>query len=773
MPKISIKQMDNFTPAKAREVAKEAYIYGFPLVDNYRVMHSFFVNRGGMEFKAPWNEIHNEARVYTPDDRTIQTPNSDTPYSQLGTDLRAEPLVITVPAVEEGRYYSLQFIDLYTFNYAYVGSRATGDEAGSFLLVGPNWTGQQPEGIKAVIRSETEIGWVQYRTQLFNPDDIDDVKQVQAGYKVQPLSAFLGQPAPAAAPEVDFINPLTPERQLTSLEFFNVLNFVLQFCPTHSSEVELMARFAKIGVGSDGSFEFAKLPPEIKKAVEDGIADAWRSFAEFKKTQLDTGILTANDGYGTREFMDNNYLGRMSSAVLGIYGNSKEEAMYPAYYVDADGGKLDTAENRYTLRFAPDQLPPVNAFWSITIYELPESLLVANPLNRYLINSPMLPELTRDADGGLTLYLQHESPGNSKESNWLPAPNGEFLLIMRLYWPKEDALDGTWQAPPLQRVTTDAAAGVMVTVENFVRAETDTYFAAVVRDDGFGKFHPTRELAPIDGQTVIRLNRDTLYSSAVFDLDAGPVTIALPDAGSRFLSMQIIDEDHYTHGVIYEPGSHTLTREAIGTRYVVTAIRILVDPLNPTDLEEVHKLQDAVQAEQASPGDFEVPNWDPVSQKKVRDALIVLADTLPDKNRMFGAKGEVDPVRHLLGAASAWGGNPDKDAVYLNITPEENDGETIYSLTVKDVPVDGFWSISIYNAAGYFEPNEANVYTLNNLTAEKGDDGSVNVQFGGCDGQTPNCLPITPGWNYMVRLYRPQNKILDGTWTFPEAKPVD
>ena len=435
---------------EARAIAKEAYIYGFPVVDNYRVMHSFFVDRDGKDFKAAWNEIHNEARVFTPNDTTIQTPNSDTPYSQIGTDLRAEPLVITVPAVDEDRYYSLQFIDLFTHNYAYVGSRETGSEAGSFLLAGPKWKGDKPDGIDAIIRSETELGWVQFRTQLFNADDISGVKKVQAGYQVQPLSRFLGKTAPPAVPAVKFVQPLSREAQRTSLDFYRVLDFALQFCPVHPSEKELRARLERLGIGT-GAFDPSKLAPEIRDAIKDGMADAWKEFAEYKRTQLDTGIKTAADGYGTREFFKNDYIGRMSSAVLGIYGNTAEEAMYPAYFVDSEGQPMN-GSNRYVMRFAPGELPPVNSFWSVTMYAMPESRLVANPLNRYLINSPMLPDLSRDADGGLTLYLQNDSPGQEKESNWLPAPEGEFIVIMRLYWPKESALSGDWKQPLLVRV---------------------------------------------------------------------------------------------------------------------------------------------------------------------------------------------------------------------------------------------------------------------------------------------------------------------------------
>jgi hypothetical protein len=433
---------------EARAIAKEAYIYGYPLVDNYRVEYSYFVDRQDPEFKAPWNQITNIPRVFTPADTAVQTPNSDTPYSWLGLDLRAEPIVLTLPPIEKQRYYSVQLTDAYTFNFAYLGSRTTGNDGGSFLVAGPNWKGKTPKGVKKVIRSETELIIVVYRTQLFSPSDIDNVKKVQAGYKVQTLSEFLGTPVPKAAPAIDFIKPLTQEEQKTSLQFFNIVNFVLQFCPTVPSEKELRARFAKIGVGAGKTFDPDKLSPEMKAAIEQGRADAWAEFAGGVK-QLDDGRLTSGDLFGTRQSMKNNYQNRWLGTI-GIYGNSKQEAMYPIYRVDADGQNLSGA-NRYTIRFAPGQLPPVNAFWSLTMYNLPESLLVANPINRYLINSPMLPQLHRDADGGLTLLIQNESPAKDEEANWLPAPKGPFAMYMRLYWPKEAALDGQWTAPKLNK----------------------------------------------------------------------------------------------------------------------------------------------------------------------------------------------------------------------------------------------------------------------------------------------------------------------------------
>lgn len=322
-------------------------------------------------------------------------------------------------------------------------------------------------------------------------------------------------------------------------------------------------------------------------------------------------------------------------------------------------------------------------------------------------------------------------------------------------------------------VQSPAAPTVPVTVKNFPRAESDTYFAKFVKDGGLGKFHHFREPTAIDKQDVIRMNRDTLYSSAVFDLDAGPVTITLPDPGKRFMSLLVINEDHYDLPVVYAPGTYTFTREQVGTRYMGMFLRTFANPADPADIKSVNALQDQVRAKQGAVGSFEVPNWDPVSQKKLRDALLVLAGMSGDENaERFGAKEKVDPIQHLLATAAGWGGNPREAAVYQMVVPKNNDGKTVQALTVKDAPVDAFWSVTVYNAKGFMAKNALDSYSLNNVTAKPNADGSYTVQFGGCTKDTPNCLVTPPGWNYTVRLYRPRQEILDGSWTFPEAQPV-
>jgi hypothetical protein len=313
---------------------------------------------------------------------------------------------------------------------------------------------------------------------------------------------------------------------------------------------------------------------------------------------------------------------------------------------------------------------------------------------------------------------------------------------------------------------------VPVTIDNFVRAETDLYFGRSAKAGGLGKFRHTRQMTPVEKQGVVRMNRDTLYSSALFDLDAGPVTIALPDAGKRFMSMQVISQDHYTIAVVYAPGRFTYDRAGAGTRYVTAIVRTLANPQDAADLKAANAAQDGIRVEQAGIGKWEAPNWDPKSQKRVRDALDALARTGGGAGVAFGAKGEVDSVRHLIGTAIGWGGNPPGAAVYQGAFPGANDGRTVHRMTVRDVPVDGFWSISVYNAQGYFEKNDLNAYSLNSLTAKPNADGSFTVQFGGCDGKVLNCLPVVNGWNYTVRLYRPRAEILSGKWKFPQARPA-
>lgn len=313
---------------------------------------------------------------------------------------------------------------------------------------------------------------------------------------------------------------------------------------------------------------------------------------------------------------------------------------------------------------------------------------------------------------------------------------------------------------------------IPVTADNFNRAETDMYFAAAAKRGAFGKFFHYREL-PLESP-VVRPNRDTLYSEAVFDLDAGPVKITMPNPGKRFMSMMAMNEDHYIYEVNYTPGSYSFTRPEVGTRYLFIGLRTLVDPADPNDMKQAQALQDAVKASQKGPGKFEVPNWDQASQKKVRDSLLALNSTLPDLRRAFGSRFQVDQVRHLIGTAAGWGGNPDKDAVYLNVTPTRNDGSTVYRLNVPaKVPVNAFWSVIVYDAEGRLQKNQYNAYSLNNITAKKNADGTVSVQFGGCDGKIPNCIPTMKGWNYMVRLYRPRDEILSGKWKFPEARAVN
>lgn len=441
--------------AEVKAIAEEGFIYGLPIVMNYGVMYEYIIDKNSGQWKAPFNEINNEHRVFTYKDTTIVTPNSDTPYSLLWMDLRAEPMVISVPAVK-GRYYSVQLTDGNTFNYGYISSRATGDEAGSYLIAGPGWKGETPKGIKKVFRSSTDFSLAIFRTQLLNANDMPNVIKIQEGYKAQPLSAFLKQPAPAAA---SALNWPKIDKDLVKTEFFEYLDYALQFAPPGPEEQAIRAKLASIGVGPDKKFNFKDLSLEHKAEILLGMKDGEKK-VEAKVATIGKNIngWKVGSGFGDRAFYNGNWLLRAAAAKAGIYGNDAVEAMYPMIRNLADGTTLDGSKHKYTLTFAKDQYPPVNAFWSVTMYDGKTQLLIQNPIDRYLINSPMLPNLQKNPDGSLTLYIQKDSPGKDKESNWLPAPNGPIYMVMRLYWPKTEppsilpAGEGTWKPPALVEV---------------------------------------------------------------------------------------------------------------------------------------------------------------------------------------------------------------------------------------------------------------------------------------------------------------------------------
>jgi hypothetical protein len=438
------------TPEEARGIAKEAYLYGFPVVEMYKTLYTQAVDTRSANFKAPFNHIGNTAKAFTAKDTAFVTPNADTPYSFIWMDLRAEPLVLTLPPIEEHRYYSVQLIDAYTQNFAYLGTRSTGNNGGHFMIAGPNWQGQQPVEMDRLVRSESNIAYALYRTQLFDEKDLAKVKQIQKGYKVETLSHYVKHKAPPAAKKVAWPKP-TPTMSDTP-DLFRYLNFMLAFAPAQDAEKDLLARFAKIGIEAGKPFVLTDFTDDQRQALEDGISDAKAEFAEFKKTRVDTHEVTSGDFFGTRDHLNGNYLYRYAGANMGIFGNSAEEANYIGYFVDKDGQPVDASKHDYTLHFDKAALPPADAFWSLTMYDGKNKLLVANPLNRYLINSRMLPHLKLDADSGLTLYVQQKAPAQDLQSNWLPAPNGPFYGVLRLYLPKPEVASGQWKMPLLNKV---------------------------------------------------------------------------------------------------------------------------------------------------------------------------------------------------------------------------------------------------------------------------------------------------------------------------------
>ena len=440
---------------EAQAIARDAYVYGFPLVMNLKTIYDYTVDVESPNYKGPLNELSCVARLFTPADTAVVTPNSDTPYCMFWMDLRSEPVVLTVPELEDNRYYSVQLIDLYTHNFAYIGTRINSNAAGSYLLAGPDWNGEKPHGITEVLTSETDLIFAIIRTQLFDSDDLARVAEIQSDYALEPLSAYLGLDTPAQAPAIDF--PDWKDGAEFSVGAFEYLDFALDLLSTHPDESELFASFAKIGIGTPDAFSTAALEPELLGALESAVQ---QSIGEMRALIDETSFdpLMSAKIFGTREFLKeaapafglpDMYLPRATAALVGIYGNSGAEAVYPTYFVDHEGNQLNAADHNYEMKFAAGELPPAKAFWSLSMYDGATQLFIDNPLDRYLVNSAMNGDFLFEDNGSLVVHVQKSPPGADREANWLPAPDGIFYLVLRLYLPEQRVLDGEWAPPAL------------------------------------------------------------------------------------------------------------------------------------------------------------------------------------------------------------------------------------------------------------------------------------------------------------------------------------
>ena len=441
-------QSASITPEEVQAITEEAYVFSFPILDSYKMLFAMALYPESGAYEAPLNVLKNKSELLGPDYTLIVRPNNDTLYSIAWLDLRAEPMVLSVPAVPLDRYYSFQLIDLYTHNIAYVGSRATGPEAGNYLITGPGWTGEAPDGITAVIPCETAFATALARTAVFGPEDVPKVVAIQEKFAVTPMSAFAGAEPPPAAAALQ-LPPYNPE-QARSAGFVAFVNAFLPYLGQHPSETELWQRFAAIGIGGD--FDLENLDPEIRTAMDAGVAAALEKIEAEGANMGDrrNGWMLTEPSFGTREAMQGRTLRRAGAAYFGLWGNDLEEAYYPEASADADGEVLDASKHDYVVRFEADELPPVKSFWSLSMYNLPQQLFIHNPINRYTLGD-RTEGVVYGEGGSITVYLQHESPGKDKESNWLPAPDGLFSLQMRCYWPEPERLEPLYVPPAVER----------------------------------------------------------------------------------------------------------------------------------------------------------------------------------------------------------------------------------------------------------------------------------------------------------------------------------
>lgn len=430
-----------------KEIAKEAYIFGYPYVLEYRTMYMQAVDEGSGSYVGFGKFLHYGAT--TPKNKDIVTPNRDTPYSWAWVDLRSEPWVLTVPAIDSvgHRYYTSQWNDLSGFVLDNVSSLTDGYDGGNYLLAPPDWSGELPQGIKRAIKGETYFLSTLTRTELLNTADTVNVKKIQQGYKLQSLSQFLGQPAPTPAPAINFFP--YEEGIENKTEFFDCLSFLLQFSQPNLMDKPILDRMVKINIkpGTEWSADVS-VDSVMKNASREGLHAALDTMIQISHTPRSSVDHVA---FGNREVMKTNYLERAMGAFMGLFGNVSEQAFYASWGSDNTNEPIDASKHNYIVTFKKGELPDYKFFWSITMYDLPGRFLVDNPINRYSIGS-RTKDLKYNQDGSLTIYIQHQNPGKGKESNWLPAPNSPFFSVIRFYGPGESILNGTWKIPPITKV---------------------------------------------------------------------------------------------------------------------------------------------------------------------------------------------------------------------------------------------------------------------------------------------------------------------------------
>ena len=445
-------QQEKVTPEQAKQIAEEAYIFAYPMIEHYKMMFAMAMYEESGAYEAPFNVIKNRARLSGPKDIVMIRPNNDTFYSAVWFDLEDQPQILNVPAISDNRYYSFQIIDMYTHNIDYIGTRTTGFDAGVYMFVGPNWNGETPEGINKVIKSEGNFLVVLGRTQIFGQDDVENATAAINKYSTQSLNNYLGLAETTVIKENPAIPPFNPSKA-KDINFISYLNALMAQGEIHKSEKSLFDKFAKIGIAPGKKFDPSELDSAVVKAINDGAKSAMLKIKaeSMKLGERKNGWQLISGAFGSREAMQGKYLTRAGAAYFGLWANDLEEAYYPETTFDSDSEVLDGAKHKYILHFEADELPPVKAFWSLSMYKMPEQLFMENEIDRYIISS-VTEGLHYNEDGSLDVYIQQENPGNDKESNWLPANNGEFSILARLYWPKPEALNPLYVLPSINKV---------------------------------------------------------------------------------------------------------------------------------------------------------------------------------------------------------------------------------------------------------------------------------------------------------------------------------